>query len=412
MVGDRRVTGGIHYAWMVAGTGAVVFVATTGFGRMAYTTVLPAMKEGLGLTYAQTGLVASANFTGYVLLALVGGSLAVRLGTRRTASVALLVMAGSVFLTGLAGSFSSALLLRFVTGMGNGAAVVPVLALTAAWFSPGRRGLAAGIVMSGVGIGIAAGGLAIPVVVERFGPDGWRWVWFLLGGFTLAVAIAAWALLRDDPAELGTTRCGKDESQPGARRPADAASWREVAGSSQVWRLGAVFFLFGLGYIIYMTFVVLHLAGEKGLPARQAGRIFSLLGLASIPSGVLWGWVSDRVGRGRGLALACGVLAAACLVLALARGVGAAYLSAALFGLSLASVPTIMAAALGDAVGPRLAPAALGGVTLLFGMGQAVGPAIAGWLREATGSFTGAFLLAAALLALAASVALAAREPG
>ena len=71
------------------------------------------------------------------------------------------------------------------------------------------------------------------------------------------------------------------------------------------------------------------------------------------------------------------------------------YVSSIVFGLSLSSIPAIMAAAVGDSVGGRLAPAALGFITLIFGIGQSLGPALAGWIKDATGTFAGAFILSA-----------------
>ena len=73
------------------------------------------------------------------------------------------------------------------------------------------------------------------------------------------------------------------------------------------------------------------------------------------------------------------------------------YLSAVLFGLTAWSIPTIMAAAAGDFVGPRLAPAGLGFITLFFGIGQALGPALGGYLADKSGSFTLPFLVAGAI---------------
>jgi MFS family permease len=70
------------------------------------------------------------------------------------------------------------------------------------------------------------------------------------------------------------------------------------------------------------------------------------------------------------------------------------YASAIVFGLTAWSIPTIMAAAAGDYVGPALAPAGLGFITLFFGIGQALGPAVGGYLRDTTGSFVIPFLLA------------------
>jgi len=71
------------------------------------------------------------------------------------------------------------------------------------------------------------------------------------------------------------------------------------------------------------------------------------------------------------------------------------YVSAVIFGIAAFSIPTIMAAASGDAVGGRLAPAGLGFITLFFGIGQALGPLAGGYIKDATGTFTYAFLLSA-----------------
>jgi MFS family permease len=79
------------------------------------------------------------------------------------------------------------------------------------------------------------------------------------------------------------------------------------------------------------------------------------------------------------------------------------YVSAFVFGIAAFSIPTIMAAAAGDAVGGRLAPAGLGFITLFFGVGQALGPAIGGWLKDMTGTFTYAFALSAAVSLIGAA---------
>ena len=86
------------------------------------------------------------------------------------------------------------------------------------------------------------------------------------------------------------------------------------------------------------------------------------------------------------------------------------YLSAVFFGLTAWSIPTIMAATAGDYVGPRLAPAGLGFITLFFGIGQALGPGIGGYLADITKSFQGPFLLAVGVSILGAILSLRLRR--
>jgi len=393
----------VHYAWVIAFTGTLVLMLTQGFGRMSYSVILPSMKDGLLLTYTQVGLIGTANFVGYLSLAVVGGFLAVRFGTRRTIFVSLLAMGVSLFLTGLSRSFTSAFLMRLITGMGNGAAVVPMMALTASWFAARKRGLAAGILTMGTGFGLSIVGVALPYVMAKFGPDGWRYAWFLLGSVVFIFSFLCYALLRDYPAEKGTSMYGGEEEQKSRKAVTFFSAWGDVVRESEIWKLGIVYFMFGFSYIIYITFFVAYLTTEGALTPQKAGQIFAVLGLWSILSGAVWGWISDVLGRRLGLLLAYLTIALSFLIIALWRSTTGFYVSSIVFGLSLSSIPAIMAAAVGDSVGGRLAPAALGFITLIFGIGQSLGPAVAGWIKDATGTFAGAFILSAVVSLIGAA---------
>ena len=127
-------------------------------------------------------------------------------------------------------------------------------------------------------------------------------------------------------------------------------------------------------YIIYMTFFKVFLL-EAGV-ADESNAMWVLVGALSIFCGVIWGGISDIFGRNYGAALAYLTLAGSYLIFALFNSLGAFYLSAVLFGLCAWSIPTIMAAAAGDQIGPDLASAGVGFVTLFFGIGQVIGPTL------------------------------------
>jgi len=158
--------------------------------------------------------------------------------------------------------------------------------------------------------------------------------------------------------------------------------------------MGLVYAAFGFSYIIYMTFFAKYLITEGGYAPAAAGRLFMLMGWVSLLCW-LWGWVSDAIGRKNALAIVYLIQGAAFALFALWPTPAGFVLSAILFGLTAWSIPAIMAAACGDLLGPRLAPAGLGFVTLFFGIGQAAGPSVAGLLADTTRSFQSAFLLAA-----------------
>lgn len=391
--------GRIHYGWVVIFMGLLTTIAAHGFGRMSYTIILPAMKDGLEFNYTQMGLLGTGNFIGYLTMAIIGGFLAAHFGTRIVIMLALVLMGITMTLTGLAQSFGWAFAMRLLTGLGNGAAYVPAMALGSAWFAMRKRGFATGIVSAGIGTGTMIASLVVPRILNAFGPNGWRFSWYILGAAVLLISVIVYRYVRNRPDELGLQQVGTTPAEHVAPASAAAAKaaplqWTTVIKMGRVWYLGGVYFFYGLSYIIYMTFFAAYLVNEIGLTQGFAGKLWALVGGLSIFCGMIWGGISDRIGRNRGGALAYLVLGLSYIVYALIKVDFGFYLSAVLFGLTAWSIPTIMAAAAGDFVGPRLAPAGLGFITLFFGIGQALGPALGGYLADTSGSFTLPFVVA------------------
>jgi MFS family permease len=413
----------VHYGWIVVFTGMLATIAAHGFGRMSYTVILPEMKAGLDLSQAQAGLLATGNLIGYLVFAFLGGFLAARYGPRRIISLSLVLMGITLLLTGLAHSFEWAFAMRLLTGLGNGGAYVPAMALGSIWFAMRRRGVATGIVSGGIGVGMLLGGLIVKHILLVYGAaDGWRYAWYYLGGAVLLVALVAYFLLRDRPEDVDLKQVGSSvqakphgEQNPSSsgspssptstpsssgttgRKPPPNLRWGLIYKVKEVWFLGLVYFMYGFSYVIYMTFFKEFLWKEMGIDVGLATNLWILAGGLSIFCGVIWGGISDRLGRNRGAALAYLTLGSSYLIFALFDTIPAFYVSVFLFGLSAWSIPTIMAAAAGDYVGVRLAPAGLGFITLFFGIGQALGPAVAGYLFDLTGSFVSSFILATAV---------------
>ena len=391
--------GKLHYGWIVIFMGLLTTIAAHGFGRMSYTIILPAMKDGLQFNYTQLGLLGTGNFIGYLTMAIIGGFLAARYGTRVVITFALMLMGLTMILTGLAQSFGFAFAMRLLTGLGNGASFVPAMTLGSAWFAVQKRGFATGIVSAGIGIGTLISGLVVPPILQAFGPNGWRFTWYILGAAVLVISGVVFLFVRSRPEEKGLSQVGTAETEPVASAsagPQKAASlqWTDIIKMGSVWYLGLVYFFYGLSYIIYMVFFAAYLVKEMGFTQEAAGGLWALVGGLSIFCGVIWGGISDKLGRSKGAALAYLALGLSFIIFALVKTAFGYYLSAVIFGLTAWSIPTIMAAAAGDFVGPRLAPAGLGFITLFFGIGQALGPILGGYLADATQSFTVPFLVA------------------
>ncbi|MDX1594003.1 MAG: MFS transporter [Gammaproteobacteria bacterium] len=389
-----------HYGWIIVVTGLLIVFACLGIGRFALGMLLPSMGLSLSLSYAQMGLISTANFVGYLLAVVACGRLVRVYGARAVIAGALLTIGLTMVLIARSDAFLAVLLLYTVTGLGSGAANVPIMGLVSHWFARRLRGRAAGFIVIGSGFAIMFTGMLIPAVNATWGAEGWRYSWLFLGLAVVAIAALAGLLLRNDPRDVGLGICG-DAPADADRPPApavepDAATRRRVLA-----RLGAIYFLFGFTYVIYATFIVTTLVQERGFSEAVAGRFWFWVGFLSLFSGPVFGYLSDHAGRKVGMATVFAMHAGAYLCAGLPLPEPFLYLSIALFGLAAWSIPGIMAATVGDYMGPRHAVAGFGTITFVFGIGQITGPGLAGIFAEASGSFASSFLMAAGLAGLA-----------
>ncbi len=389
----------LHYGWIILALGVMTVTGALGFARFGYTMILPGMKVGLGLTDTQAGDLAMGNMAGYLFLALTCGFLSAHFSPRIIISIFLGLVSLSMLVTGLAPDFGTALVGRILSGMGSGGANIPVMGVVVSWFSVSRRGLATGVTVSGSSFGLLITGLTIPFIMRSTGPEGWCYSWFFLSGLTFVFMLLIAAFLRSKPTDkdllpLGTT--GVSEPSVYVSSPSLMHSIRLVYKTFEVWHLSLIYVLFGFSYIIYTTFFVRYLNWEAGFSIQKAGHLWSAVGAVSIVSGFIWGSLSDKMGRKYALAL---VFMLQCLCYALFglwRDFPGYYLSALIFSFTAWSIPAIMAAASGDILGTKLAPAALGFLTLFFGIGQVLGPFIAGRIADFQGSYSSAFIIASA----------------
>lgn len=385
----------MHYAWVIVASGTLTVLACLGFGRFALGMLLPAMGQSLNLSYSQMGLISTGNFVGYLVAVVLSGRLMARFGARAVVAAGLGLVAASLLAVAAARGFSQVLVLYVVTGIGSGSANVPIMALVSHWFHRSRRGRAAGWIVIGSGFAIILSGWFIPLINARWGDVGWRVCWLALGLACAAIALLVALLLRNTPGELGLQPLGVEPDEAGGPASGHTAP---AAPRHIIPLLGAIYFCFGFTYVIYATFVVASLVNDYGLSEATAGRFWMWVGAFSLFSGPVFGGLSDRIGRRAGLAVVFTFQCSAYALMAARLPLPWVYLSVFLFGVVAWSVPSIMAAAVGDYLGPARAAVAFGTVTLFFGAGQIAGPALAGVMADRSGSFAGSYALAAGVV--------------
>ena len=397
----------LHYGWVVVIVGVLCTLASLGIARFAFGMILPSMGAGLQLSYSQMGAISTGNFIAYLAGALASGWLTRRVGARATIVASLGVIVLSIGVVAVSSGFWVAAVAFAITGLGSGASNVAMVGLVSHWFQRSVRGRAAGLVVTGSGYAIMLSGALIPLINRRFGADGWRVNWAVLAAVVAVIGVLALLLLRNHPEDVGTTAVGHAVRDAVVHEPVSADEQRRTT-----LRLGIVYALFGFSYIIYVTFIVTTLVDDRGFGESAAGWFWFAVGFLSIFSGPIFGAVSDRAGRKIGLAAVFGMHAVSFSLVGFGLPRPYLYLSVAFFGLAAWSIPGIMGAVVGDYMSPHQAVRSLGILTVFFGAGQAVGPAVAGVLADRSGDFDSSYLLAAALAAVGALTSLGMRQPG
>ena len=369
----------------IAAALALGAAVSLGLARFSYALLLPPMRADLAWSYLTAGAMNTANAAGYLLGALLMPRALARWGARP------LLIAGSVSAAallaahGLGRSDTVLYALRLLTGVASAATFVSG-GLLAARLTGAPAGLVLGIYYGGTGAGIIASALLVPPLVALPDGHGWRWAWVTLGAVALlATAIAA-------RATRGLTTAAASSAQHAPFR------WASLGFGL------ASYFLFGLGYIGYMTFVV-TLLREQQMSHGVVTLFYGLLGVGVIASSFLWAGLLQRHRSGRPMAVLNVILAVATVLPVLSTHVLAVFASGVLFGGVFLSVVASTTALVRHNLASAAWPAGIAAFTILFAAGQIVGPSLVGWLADGAGGLRAGLAVSAGVLALGALLA-------
>ncbi|MFV3074117.1 YbfB/YjiJ family MFS transporter [Niveispirillum fermenti] len=363
--------------WRLALAGLAGTLLGVGLGRFAYTPLLPALV-GEGWVDATGGaLLGAANLTGYLLGAVTAARLGRAWGAVPVLRAAMLAVALSLLACAWDGGMAWLGFWRLVAGVAG--AVLMILAAPAlmAYVPAGDRPLVAGIVFSGLGVGVMISGTLLP--------------W--LAGFGVATAWAGLGLLSLLVTALAWRRWPTGAPAPAAAMAAPRSSW-------PLWLFMAAYATDGMGFVPHTLFLSDYVARGLGQGVAAGGAYWFVFGLGALAGPLLVSRLAGIIGFPRALTLALGVKALAVALPLLSSTLLPLGLSAFLVGALTPGCVALASGVAGLLAGPAGHTAAWGRMTALFAAMQAGGGYALSALFAATGLHAPLFLAGAIVLAL------------
>jgi MFS family permease len=280
--------------WRYAVAGLSASLVGLGLARFSYTPLIPALIAAKWFDPSDVVYLGAANLAGYLAGALAARTVAARIGAVRAVRAMMLLATLSFFASSTPVSFTWFFAWRFLSGLTGGIIMVLAASVILPHTTAAKRGIVGGVIFAGVGLGVAASGTLVPLLLQQGLQQSWHGLGVLSGTLTL---VSWW----NWPAEA------KTDTAPSQRAKHDRAS-PVVRGLLVQYGLNAV------ALVPHMVFIVDFVARGLGQGIAAGSHYWVLYGLGAIVGPLITGHLGDRAGFGPALRAAFLIEAAAVLL--------------------------------------------------------------------------------------------------
>ncbi|MFX3672943.1 MAG: YbfB/YjiJ family MFS transporter [Paenisporosarcina sp.] len=369
------------YTLVIGGVFAL-FIAMS-IGRFAYTPILPFMQQETGFSTRFAGFLASSNYAGYLVGAIIASIVPLKLKRALLLRLSIVISILLTLLMGLTYSHTLWMIWRFLSGITSAFVFVLASSLILDQLAKQRKLGWVGVMYGGVGLGIFVSGLLVPLLIENFQYEG---AWIGLAALAGLLSIIVFITVKEDDSFPTITPI----AQQG--KPTKNLTWFP-------WLLVS-YGLEGLGYIVTGTFIV-AIAEQTPAFSGNATSVWVLVGITAIPSCVIWSYFGNKYGLMLSLMVLLVIQSIGIALPALSESPFSFYVSAILFGATFMGVTTL-ATAYARNKNPLGSARVIAIMTTVYALGQMIGPSIAGVLTTETESYGWALLGAAFLVFIGA----------
>jgi predicted MFS family arabinose efflux permease len=369
------------YLFLVGGIFSLMIAM--GIGRFAYTPILPLMQNTLSFSDVVAGYLASSNYSGYLVGAILAGVLPLKKHKTFYLRISLVFSVLTTLSMGLSHSYILMLVVRFISGVAS--AFIFVLSSSIVLDKLAFTGKTnwSGLFYAGVGFGIFFSTLFIPNLNHLFE---WEGVWIGLAIVSAILTIFVWFWLKDSK----NTIMKKDAQVVVTQVP--PLKWLP-------WLIIA-YGLEGLGYIVTGTFIV-SIAEKSTTFSSDPAFVWMVVGLGAIPSCIIWSTLAKKWGSVKSLVFSMTLQALGIALPVIWLSQTSLIISALVFGATFMGITTL-ATTLARQMNPKNSSRIIGYLTAIYAVGQMIGPTIAGILSSHTQSYNSALIGAACVVLMGA----------
>ncbi|WP_375347317.1 YbfB/YjiJ family MFS transporter (plasmid) [Priestia megaterium] len=363
--------------------GILSLVVAMGIARFSYTPILPLMQSDLSFSNKVAGYLATSNYAGYLVGAVLVGILPLKQRRKVFLRLSLILSIVTTAGMGLFQMYSAWYVFRFVSGFSSAFVLVLASSIVLDKLAEKEKTNWSGLFYGGVGVGIFLTGIIIPILNNYFK---WEGAWVGLSILSIVFTFLVWIWLKDETSNF-TQNKKKEITAHGP--PTTWIPWLIIA-----------YGLEGLGYIVTGTFII-SITGQIPNFNGDATFIWMIVGLAAIPSCIIWSSLAKKMGFVKCLVVALLLQAFGIVVPVLLMTKTGLIVSAILFGATFMGITTL-ATTLASRINPKNSSRIIGYLTAIYAAGQMIGPLLAGHLASASHNYNSALIGAAIVVLIGA----------
>ena len=350
-------------------------MVTYGFGRNILPMIIPDMKNSFGFTYTAVGIVTALHQIAYLGFSYVSGKLSLRINSVSIVSGSVLISGICLVLTGIVDNFSAIGFLFVITGACAAASWVPMIDVVGKYVPEQHISKAMGFISSGTSYGVFLTGFAVPFIKRQFD---WETIWIVFG-IVAMVIFMVWLLFYCQVPANNPQRITVETNH-------STSSSTDM--NLKVFQITVLMFLTGLAFIPFQTYLIPYMREELELSLELGGRVWNIIGLLGMISGLVMGTIADRLTIRRALLISYVLILISSALLYFYPTAVTVLVSGLLFGVAYFGNFGLIPAYIRKMISKERSAAIFGITNLALGLGSAIGSYLSGICKTLTGSFS------------------------